>query len=274
MHERRTPAQERALVASAVAGDLTAWHAVVEGYSGLIWSLICRYLPHPDEDERRGVYVEVLESLHAGSLAEFDARSRLSTWIGVVTRSRCLDHLRSRRGRKQIPRWLAGLSELDQRIYQLYFLQGHSFDRICGEDLGNGEPFSVDSLLESLDRIEAHLDRGVRRRLAFELHARSSSSVPGRLLEYLVWARQEGEQEREKQRADRGVLERETRELLTRVTEAMGHLEAEEQEVLALRFEQGMTAKKIADVLGLTGQRRVYTILERALRRLKGILDV
>ena len=53
MHEAWLPVREQETVASAVSGSDEAWHEIVEQYSGLIYSIVCRYLTHPDEDERR-----------------------------------------------------------------------------------------------------------------------------------------------------------------------------------------------------------------------------
>ena len=103
---RGSGSPDQNLARKAARGSEEAWHELVERYSGLIYSLIRRYLAHPDEDERRSVYVEVLETLQGGALARFDGRASLSTWIGVVTRSRCMDYLRRQHGRRQTPAWL------------------------------------------------------------------------------------------------------------------------------------------------------------------------
>ena len=55
--------------------------------------------------------------------------------------------------------------------------------------------------------------------------------------------------------------------------ELLGELSDEEQEVVRLRFEEGWTAQKIAEERGLEGQRRVYTILDGALRKLRKLLE-
>jgi RNA polymerase sigma factor (sigma-70 family) len=49
-------------------------------------------------------------------------------------------------------------------------------------------------------------------------------------------------------------------------------LSEEEQEVLRLRYSEERTAREIADELGLGSQRRVYTILDRAVRKLRKLL--
>jgi RNA polymerase sigma factor (sigma-70 family) len=260
------------LVQAAAAGSTDAWHQFVDRYSGLIYSVICRYLTRPDEDERRTVYVDVLESLYDGGLERYDGRAAISTWIGVVTRSRCMDYLRRQHGRKQKPVWLEGLSAADQEVYRLYFLEGQGFSELCARGDGNGPSASVDTLAEALDRIDAHLDRGSRRRMAYELHARSVPGVTGRLLEYMEYTRQQAEQASNEYRADLAVLERETRELVERLRTALEELEAEEREVIRLRYVDGLEAREVASRLELPGARRVYTISDRAVRKLRVVL--
>jgi RNA polymerase sigma factor (sigma-70 family) len=57
------------------------------------------------------------------------------------------------------------------------------------------------------------------------------------------------------------------------VRELLAELSEEEQDVVRLRFEEGMTAQQIAEERGLAGQRRVYTILDGALRKLRKLLE-
>ena len=260
---------DRDLVHAAAGGSVDAWHELIDRYSGLIYSLICRYLTRPDEDERKSVYVDVLDSLYHGDLERYDGRATISTWIGVVTRSRCMDHLRKEHGRRQTPGWLEGLSAADREVYRRYYLEGEGFSQICDGVAGNGSPISVKSLLEALDRIDEHLDRGSRRRLAYELEARSVPGVTGRLLEYVEHARQQAEQTRANSQADLAVLESATRALIERLEAAITRLEAEEREVIRLRFKQGLDARTVASRMGLPSARRVYTVSDRAVRKLR-----
>jgi len=273
MTAKRTPDRELRLVESAVAGSEEAWQQFIVRYSGLIYSLICRYLPHPDEDARRSVYVEILESLHGGALARFDGRASLATWIGVVTRSRCMDHLRHELGRRKEPVWLKDFSEDERELYRLYYVEGCSLGQIRETQIGNGSRWSVERMMETLDRIEDKLDRTTRRKLAFELQARTVGSVSGRLLEYLAYARQEAEEAKSAHGTDLGALEDEARRLMDRMDAALSKLEAEERDVIQLRYYEGQTAEMVAQRASLDSPRRVYTIADRALRKLREILE-
>jgi DNA-directed RNA polymerase specialized sigma subunit len=267
-----SPEQEQRLVAAATTGSQDAWHEIVERYSGLIHTMARRYLVGCDEDDERNIYVDVLEALYDGALARFDGRASLSTWIGVVTRSRCMDHLRHQRGRRQDPVWLERLSTADRQVYRQYYIEGLGFSQICESRRGNVRSFSVEQLGQALDRIDAHLDRSSRRRLAFELEARSVAAVSGRLLEFLAYSRQRAEEAAASSRTDLQVLERDTRALLERVEVAVLELETVEQEVVELRYRDGLTAETVATRLGLSNARQVYTISDRAILKLRKIM--
>ncbi len=266
--------QELELATAAASGCEDAWHEVIDRYSGLIYSMIRRYVSRPSEDEWRSIYVEVLESMHKGGLKRYDGRASLGTWIGVVTRSRCMDHLRHEHGRHQDPVWLAALSARDREAYRLYYIEGQSFSQICTGDPGNPPAFSVRHLSEALDRIDRHLDRRTRRHLAYELEARSVSAVTGRLLEYFSFARQCAEEAQAAYRSDLRVLETETRLLLGRMQEALSNLDSEEREVLRLRYYDGLNAEGVAAEMGLESPRKVYTISNRAISKLRKILAI
>jgi DNA-directed RNA polymerase specialized sigma24 family protein len=270
MHSRDTA--DRKLVQAAASGSVDAWHEFIDRYSGLIHALICRYLSYPDEEERKSIYVDVLESLYEGGLERYDGRATVSTWIGVVTRSRCMDHLRKQHGRRQAPTWLEGLSAEDQEVYRLYYLEGQGFSELCRNGSGNGPHLSVDNLTDALDRIDAHLDRGSRRRMAYELEARSVTGASGRLLEYLEYSRQQAEHARATYQADLAVVARETRQLIDRLQGALEKLENEEREVIRLRFSEGLEAREVAERMDLPASRRVYTITDRAVRKLRLLL--
>lgn len=263
---------DRQLAKSAADGSVDAWHRIIDRYSGLIYSLTCRYVKGHDVDDRRNVYVEVLETLHDGALARYDGRATLATWIGVVTRGRCLDHLRRKFGRNGSPPWLGDLAEDDQEIYHLYYVEGYRFDEICAIRSGHGRPCDADEIVQSLDRIDSRLDESSRLRLAFELEARTVFDVSGRLLEYLEFARQESEESIHDYRNDLANLDDDARALMNRLSQALESLDVDERNVIRLRYREGIEAKSVASRLKLKDARKVYTISNRAIRKLKKLL--
>jgi DNA-directed RNA polymerase specialized sigma24 family protein len=272
--------QDQALVTAVSSGSLEAWHTFVERYAALIHSWVHRYLVKESQDDRRTVFVNTLEALYEGRLSEYDGRAALSTWVSVITRSQCLDHLRRLRGRKQSPKWLAGLSERDRQVYRLYYLEGQSCRQIRERLGSNGNALNVEDALnvegalnveelaESLSRIEDRLERTTRRRMAYDLHACSVGGTTGRLLEFFDHVKQENELKIEAQSPEHRLKQREALEGIARMRGYLKRLPQLEREALELHYFEGYSAKRIASMLELRNQRRAYTLIERGLRRL------
>jgi len=99
-----------------------------------------------------------------------------------------------------------------------------------------------------------------------DLHARRNGTVPGRLLQYLDQAKIERELRAHSERPDEQLIARESREQLRESLERLPNLD---RQVLAMHYERRWTARTIARRMRLPNQRKVYTIVERALRRLR-----
>jgi DNA-directed RNA polymerase specialized sigma24 family protein len=273
---RRVPdaAADLELVREIRGGSIGAWHQFVDQYSNLILSIVSRYLPRESDDDRRTIYVSILEALFRRRLAQYDGRSSLAGWVAVVARSACLDEIRHRYGRKQVPEWIDGLPPGHREVYRLHFLEGESIERICarlGRVKETGEVWTRADVERALERIDGHLEQGMRNRLAYDLHAREMGAPSGRLLALVDHLLQEA---RERDRGDgveAGLDDRETEGRLLQLREFLRRLPVRESEALRLRFGENKTAKEIAGDLGLSGQRNAYTVLDRALRRLKSM---
>jgi len=88
------------LLRAVLEDDTAAWQKFILGYSNFIYGAIVRYTD--DYDEKMAVYLHVLEKLREDRferLRSFAFKSKLSTWLTVVSRRLALDFLRSRYGR-------------------------------------------------------------------------------------------------------------------------------------------------------------------------------
>lgn len=258
------------LARSVLAGSLEAWHRFIHEHSGIIYAVCRRHLR--DEDDARTAYVETLDRLHKGLLDRYSGGSSLSTWLVFVARSTALDHLRSRFGRRGPPAAIREMSESEQQVFRLFYLEGMSFEGVLHWAARGGEPMDPDALIALLERMDGLLSRRKRRRLDYDLHASSVGASSGRLLEYLDIASDEYGERGRLDNPEYRLMEKEARETAGRIRELIEELPEEEYRVVTLRFDRGWTAKRIADELGLEGRRRVYTLVERALRRLRGLL--
>lgn len=272
MAERESRLQEDLTLIEMILGGSTAhWHAFVDRYAGLIYSVIRRQLFAEDEDEVRTVFADVLEALYHGKLAEFRGSSELSTWLIVVSRGKALDHLRHLQGRRKMPQGYDSLSPLEQRVFRLHHVEGLSFDAVIHSLHSAGVSASAEAVAHAVLKIEGTLDRHYLRRLESESRAPALGVVSGRLLDYMTHA--SIERDRNTERSDDGLERQEIERMAERVRGLLAELTEEEREVVRLRFEEGQTAQQIADERGLAGQRRVYTIIDRALRRLRQLME-
>ena len=90
------------LGATDAAARETAWPAFLNSYSRLLLH-VARQVGH-DYDAAMDAYTYILEQLRAGDYHRLrgyagDGRSKFTTWLVVVARRLCLDHLRHRYGR-------------------------------------------------------------------------------------------------------------------------------------------------------------------------------
>jgi RNA polymerase sigma factor (sigma-70 family) len=88
------------LLQALLAGDNAAWQKFILIYSNFIYRAIIKYTD--DYDEKMAVYLHILEKLNENGferLRAFAFKSKLSTWLTVVSRRLALDFLRSKYGR-------------------------------------------------------------------------------------------------------------------------------------------------------------------------------
>jgi DNA-directed RNA polymerase specialized sigma24 family protein len=258
------------LIAAIEAGSTEHWQRFVERFSGLIYSVIRRQLFAEDEDDVRTVFVDVLHDLYRGKLSEYKGRAELSTWLIVVVRGKALDFLRARDGRRALPAAYPEFTPFQQEVFRLYHAEGLPLEVVIDALERGGHDASPQEVAEAVLDIEARVDRHYLRRLENNARAKSMGVVSGRILEFLAEAHRL-QREGDETRPDRALARKEAEEKMARVRELVEQLPAEEQTVLRLRYEENWTARRISEELELGSQRRVYTILDRALRRLRNL---
>jgi DNA-directed RNA polymerase specialized sigma24 family protein len=260
--------EDLALIEMVLGGSTVHWHAFVDRYAGLIYSVVRRQLFVEDEDEVRTVFADILEALYRGKLAEFRGNSELSTWLIVVSRGKALDHLRHLQGRRKSPQGYDTLSPFEREVFRLHHVEGLGFDAVIHSLQSAGMPANAEMIAHAVLKIEGTLDRHYLRRLESDAKAPALGVVSGRLLEFM------NHLDIQRERADDdpagGMLDHDaTQRMAARVRELLAGLSDEEREIVRLRYEEGWTAQRIAEEKGLAGQRRVYTILDGVLRKLR-----
>lgn len=259
------------LVRAITEGSQNAWEEFVGRYSPLIYATISKSIY--SKEDATTVYVSTLERLAGDRLSTYEGRSSLATWLILVARNAALDFLRHSRGRFRIPVNVTHLGELDREIYRLYFVEGYELGEV--RELlkpGFGE-VETDDILSAIERIDAAIDKRVLRRLAYDRHARKLGVESGRLLEYMEQLRFDLEQRSSSIGPESRIMTRELDLLKEKVCQHVQQLSSEDRRVIELRYERGYSAKEITAELGLKGERKAFTLLERSLRRLRAVLD-
>lgn len=261
----RTPQDDLKLVQDVLSGSTRAWHEFIERYTGLLNYVVGKYFK--DADEVANIYVAVLDRLYGGLLAQYEGRSSLSTWLVFVSRSAAMDRMRSLYGRRELPSGIRDLGERAQEIFHLYFIEGQSLQAIRHHLKHKG--WDATDLEEEIAGIDSLLSKRKRRRIDWDLHARSIGAESGRLLEYVENSRRESESSRQTSSPEALLLAKETAETMATISRIIAELPEEEKQVINLRFENGSSAKEIAEEMNLPDQRRAFTLIDRALRHVR-----
>jgi RNA polymerase sigma factor (sigma-70 family) len=265
-------ANELSLARAIVGGSEASWHAFVHQYSRLILAVARRYLGGRRDDEVRSLHADVLHSLRLRKLADYEGRCALSTWIVLVTRSAVVDWLRHERGGRELRDAIAKLDAFERDVFRRFYIEGQDLVAVTRMVRDEGAPVTPERVLLALHQIEERIDDRLARRLRYDLYAQSVGASSGRLLEYIDHVHGEFEERAATQGADYYLVEREARRTLEQVRDQIARLPANEQRLMTLRFEKGWSARRIAEELGLDGQRSVYTVIQRILRTIRRTL--
>lgn len=261
--------QDLSLIEAISSGSVPAWHRFIHRYSGLIYSIVRRHLITEDEDEIRSVFVDILKAFYDGELELYRGDAPLSSWLIVSARSRAVDAARKRHGRIRPPEGYDKLGSIDKKVWQLFYMDGLPIEIVIHTLAWMGLSTDVDQILKSIQRIERTISRRYLEKLDEESKGKKfgAGSIP--LLRYMVQQRMDYEERSETGAADCELAEQEVFENSNRLRELVSALPEEEREIIFLRFERGMSARKMAAELGINSSRRVYTLINNILKKLR-----
>jgi RNA polymerase sigma factor (sigma-70 family) len=231
----------------------SAWREFLHLYSRLFLKVIWQF--EKDHDGAMEKYVYVCEQFAANNfeiLRRFKAAygpqpPKFSTWLAAVARNLCVDAHRKSHGRKQLPRMMRGMSNLERSIFQQYYWKGCSVEEIRST-VGS---FSIQQTGDDIDEVINRvimLGDGITRR------ASAPSFVPFDEQQAIT-----AQDEHDYEMAD-----------VQRWLELwMQELSAQEKMILRLRFWEGMSGKEIAGAMRIVPEQRVYPLIQNALRHLR-----
>lgn len=237
-----------------------AWTEFLRRYSPLLLKTAWEFVD--DHDEVMATYLFVCERLEADDFAKLrtydptrgETPAKVSTWLTVVVRNLCIEHQRQTEGRRRHPDAVADLSPLDQKVFELYFWEGESPREIVRVVEASPE-YEADGVPAALDRLRA-------------LELRPSET----------WARQPPQRFESFEEALHGSgpsadgprSADDRREWIETLLEDLPP-----KERLAVRwyFWTGVSASGIGQLLEVS-QRKVYTLMDQALEKLRERIDV
>jgi len=260
--------QDLELVRAIMSGSVESWHAFVDRFTGLIMSVLRKQLFVEDNDDIQTVYVDVLKDLYDNKLREYAGKASLATWLVLVTRGKAVDFLRSKRGRRQLPRGYDRLRPFDQRVFTLHFVEGLGYEALL-QTIGAEGQNNVEDVVAAVGRIVDNVDGRHLKRLDYENDARRRGVPAGGLMAHLYRAEVELWGSGSVKTPDQVMADADRGRAIERLGELTAKLDKGDRKLLALRFEEGLTARKISERLGMDGQRSVYTAINRALRQLR-----
>jgi DNA-directed RNA polymerase specialized sigma24 family protein len=255
------------LIADAAAG----WRAFVDQYSPRLLQLI-EQCGVRDRDDVMDLYVHVCERLAADDCARLrrhdPGKGTMAAWLGTVVRRMLVDWVRSTKGRKRLFGSIQELSDVDQRVFELYYWRRHTPAEMASlvRD-GQGGAIGLSAVFASLERIERALTDRQRADL-ITLAARTSASI--RLED------DEGEPivtvASEVPNPEAALLAAHGREVLHA---ALATLAAEDRVIVSMRFIDGLTLPEIKralhlDALSADRVARILAALRDALERHEG----
>lgn len=263
--------RDRVLVNAILRGSAKAWHHFLTDYSSLVYHVVRRHMFAEDDDEIRTVYVDILKMLHDGAIRGYENRAYLSTWLTVYSRARTFDYLRSRNGRYREPQCVRKLGSLERRVLQMYYIESQSLEVVVHTLRWEGYDINAGDVVGAIQQIESTLDRRYLRRIETENRLASAGASSVRMLKYLVRLHAEYGAIADDKTPEYELLEKESRETAQKVRQEINKLNETEKTLLKLKFEDNLSAAKIADKIGLSRPRQVYTALERVLKKLRNV---
>jgi DNA-directed RNA polymerase specialized sigma24 family protein len=227
-----------------------AWETFLNRFSNLILKII--WQSERDYDEVMESYLFVCRKLAEGGFARlrrFTERGGnaplFTTWLAAVTHNLCIDAHRARHGRRQFPRAITRLTDLDRKIFRLYYWKGCSVEEIQTRSGQFGTtPEGVSDSIARIERTIAASPVSTGSRVVFVPFDENETGVSA---------------------SD----ETDLRELEGWLHRWISTLSSQDQMILRLRFWEDMTAPEIARAMKISPTERVYPLLRRALQSLR-----
>jgi RNA polymerase sigma factor (sigma-70 family) len=238
-----------------------AWVEFLDRYSQLIMNTASQF--EYEQDRIDDCFIFVCEKLNDDGfrrLLNFNPRgtAKFRTWLATVVFNLCIDWHRKEFGRVTLLPAISALPAFDQSVYRLVVEQGMNKESAYQLLKADFPELTREMVVISLRRIYSLLTPRQRWQIGVRNRGRRSNSSNGspNQLERLPDPGADPEQLAQ----DRQELES--------LQRAMSHLPRNQRLLLQLRFQEGLSLAKIAELRNLGDSNRVWRHIQRATRSL------
>jgi DNA-directed RNA polymerase specialized sigma24 family protein len=237
-------------------------------YTPVLLRMIRRFLKDPDDImETYTAICERLRSSDFQALRNFRINSELTPWLSVVVANACRDRFRKQRVVSAPQSVISKLTDRQKHVFKYYYQEQLPHDDIA-ELLKSKHriPCTPSHVSSDIQQINELLSVNKRWHLLAALRANRPTVSFDDLAEMGI------------QPVDKSTLlenhgDGVDDENVAHLQRAIGNLDAEDQLLIQLRYEQGMRANQIAKVMKFDNQKYVYTRLRTIVNRLRRQMD-
>ncbi len=257
------PPNDRALIRRFRDDPEAAYADLLERFTPAILRMIRRFMH--DSDEVMEVYTAICERLRAHSfraLRSFRANGELMPWLSVVAANACRDRLRERRAASVPQSVISKLDAFEQLVFNYYWRRVAHEDIAESISTNEGMPCTPLDVMRAIGKINDLLSVNKRWYLLVALNANRPTLSIEELREAGIFTAVHEPTD------DVGEALR-NRERVERLNWSLGQLDSEDRLLILLRYEHGMTASQIADVMQYDNHKYVYTRVRTVVARLR-----
>ncbi len=263
-HALHAPPSDGALIQRFKEDPEEAYTLLLDRFTPAILRMIRRYMRDPDEVME--VYTSICERFRANNfraLRQFRVDAEILPWLSVVTANACRDRLRKQRALSVPKSVLSKLDPFEDLVFKFYYWRRVPHEDIA-EIINTNEGHSCTPLdvMRAIAKINDLLSINKRWHLLVALNA----NRPALSLEELQEAGINVACTDPPDHLDEALQSRDRIDDLNR---AMDRLGSEDKLLILLRYEHGMKAPQIADVMQYDSHKYVYTRLRTVISRLR-----
>jgi DNA-directed RNA polymerase specialized sigma24 family protein len=237
---------------------------LLDRYTPVILRMIRRFLHDPDEVmETYTAICERLRSDNFKALRRFRINSELTPWLSVVVANACRDRFRKQRVVSAPQSVISKLNERQKLVFRYYYQEHVPHETIAELIAGkHALPCTSSDVVRDVQHINDLLSVNKRWHLLAALRANKPMVSYEDLVEAGIHP------------VDRSQLfdhhgDGVDEENLANLQSAVEALDPEDQLLILLRYEHGMRANQIAQVMQFDNQKYVYTRLRTIVNRLR-----